>query len=58
MDHDTYTIIFQELAKAGAAAEPGHESAEATRAEIDEIAELRRLVAEITEPEPTSYTST
>ena len=58
MDHDTYTIIFQELAKAAATAEPGHEAAEATRAEIDEIAELRRLVAEITEPEPTSYTST
>jgi hypothetical protein len=28
------------------------------RIEIDEIFELRRLVAEITEPEPTSYTTT
>lgn len=26
--------------------------------EMDEISELRRLVAEITEPEPTSYTMT
>ena len=58
MDHDTCTIIFQELGKATAPAEPGHESAEATRAEIDEIAELRRLVAEITEPEPASNTGT
>ena len=61
MDQDNFTIIFQKLADEAAAerayAEPPPYS-EALRAEIDEIAELRRLVLEITDPDPASYTTT
>lgn len=58
-DHN-YTIVFQKLEEAlrerPSAAEVGLEFAEADISEMEEIAELRRLVSEITEPEPSSFT--
>jgi hypothetical protein len=58
MIENTFTIIFQKLEVPAHAHEEPVAPAEASRAEIDEIAELRRLVLEITDPEPTSYTTT
>jgi hypothetical protein len=46
-----------EAAEAELVAEPEVENLD-LRGEIDEISELRRLVAEISEPEPSSYTTT
>jgi hypothetical protein len=43
-----------EAAEAELVAEPEVENLD-LRGEIDEISELRRLVAEISEPEPSSY---
>jgi hypothetical protein len=60
MAQDTFTIVFQKLAEATSEV-PAHElfiRSEASIAEIEEIAELRRIVLEITDPEPMSYTST
>jgi len=61
MSINSYTIIFPaeilpatpfpEAAEAGVAQGP-------SSAELDEIAELRRIVEEIVSPEPMSYTST
>jgi hypothetical protein len=58
-DHDTFTIIFDKLQRATAEAgfSPTIAGSEAAATEIDEIAELRRLVLEITEPDPISYTT-
>ena len=55
MDQKTFTIIFQKLAEVRE--EPSLQ-AEASRTEIDEIADLRRLVLEVTDPDPLSYTTT
>lgn len=60
-----FTVVFEkldELQKNSSPAEQRHVeplviSPDNLR-EMDEISELRRLVAEITEPEPTSYTMT
>jgi hypothetical protein len=59
MSEETFTIVFQKLSQALAEeGEPqGHRAAEAGRTEIDEIDELRRMVLEVTEPEPSSYTT-
>lgn len=60
MAQDTFTIIFQKLAETTSVA-PANEipiGSEASMTEIEEIAELRRVVLEITDPEPMSYTST
>lgn len=61
MERD-FSVVFERLEEAST----GHEAAgpqedfsmHATEAEYDEIAELRRAVLEITEPEPLSYTIT
>ena len=55
MDNDTYVIVFEKLHDAASAAEGA--SADALREEIEEIAELRKMVLEITEPPPVSYTT-
>lgn len=57
---DRFKIIFEKLAEA---AEEEHEGERAytsdeMREEIDEIAELRRLVLETTDPDQKSYTTT
>jgi hypothetical protein len=58
MDNGTFDIVFQKLVEA--LAEKGEpqapHTAEASRTEIDEIDELRRMVLEVSEPEPNSYT--
>jgi hypothetical protein len=58
-DHNTFTVVFdrvyQDAAQLGLAESVG--GSEAARDEIDEIAELRRLVLEITDPDPVSYTT-
>jgi hypothetical protein len=54
MDQETFTIIFQKLAEVR---EEPTLQAEASRAEIDEIADLRRLVLEVTDPDPQSFTT-
>jgi hypothetical protein len=60
MEEKNYTIVFQKLVEVTAEANSAETAlhSEALSAEIDEIAELRRLVLEITDPEPTSYTTT
>ena len=61
MNQTRFKIVFMKLSEvAGEQAwlrEPLSESA-AMRAEIEEISELRRLVLQTMEPEPTSYTTT
>jgi len=56
IDHDTFTVVFEQLP--ACLEEPQVSSVEATRTEIDEIDHLRRLVLEVIEPEPMSYTTT
>jgi hypothetical protein len=60
MAENTFTVVFQKLAEAEAEVAasailvyPG-----ASVQEMEEIAELRRVVLEITDPYPMSYTST
>ena len=57
-----FSIVFEKLHEAAAeqeaAAQQENFKVHATEAEVDEIAELRRLVLEITEPEPLSFTIT
>jgi hypothetical protein len=61
MERD-FSVIFERLQDASTGqegAEPQEQfTVHATEAEYDEIAELRRVVLEITEPEPLSYTIT
>jgi hypothetical protein len=61
MDKD-FSIVFEKLHEAAVeqevAAQTGNSAVNATEAEVDEIAELRRIVLEITEPEPLSFTIT
>ena len=62
MEQGRFRIVFEMLAKAvdeqaGSSGESLHEF-QTMRDEIDEIAELRRLVLETTEPDPKSYTAT
>ena len=60
MNRNSFTLIFEKVASASVESTPEQSllPSEATPTEIDEIAELRRLVLEITEPEPMSYTTT
>jgi hypothetical protein len=58
MNEETFTIVCQKLSEALEEQGQGevHQPAEASRAEMDEIDELRRIVLGVTEPEPSSYT--
>jgi hypothetical protein len=60
MAEDTFTVVFQKLAEAEAeiAAAKVVVYSGTSAEEIEEIAELRRVILEITEPDPPSYTST
>jgi hypothetical protein len=61
MEQDRFKIVFEKLTEArerGAVSEAEVAETEQLRAESEEIAELRRLVLEITEPAPKSYTTT
>jgi hypothetical protein len=61
MEQDRFKIVFEKLAEGrerGAVSEAEVAETEQLRAESEEIAELRRLVLEITEPTPKSYTTT
>ena len=56
---ESFTIVYQKLSEALA---PVGDAlpiprAEASASEIDEIDQLRRIVLEVTEPEPMSYTT-
>ena len=53
-----YTIVFKKLEEALIASPDLARSAELDPNELDEINELRRLALEISNPEPSSYTST
>jgi len=57
---ENYDIIFEKLddLHSADAADANGADSEAVRKEIAEIAELRRIVLEITEPLPTYYTGT
>ena len=56
MERD-FTIIFQKLDEAREAAD-GSDFQQFAATELDELAELRRIIVEINEPEPLSYTTT
>lgn len=57
MTESRFRIIFEKLAEAEEAKEaPTPVTVWIAPAEYDEIAELRRLSLEISEPEPRSYT--
>lgn len=62
MDKTRFRLVFEKLSKESASEATHQESlvrvVEAMRPEMEEIAELRRLVLEITEPPPVSYTTT
>jgi len=53
-----YTIVFQKLEEALTASPDLARPVELDPNELDEINELRRLALEISNPEPSSYTST
>jgi hypothetical protein len=55
MDKD-FSIVFEKLQEASANDEAFAVQTNST--ELDEITELRKMVLEITEPEPMSYTTT
>ena len=54
---EDFTMLFEKLADVSSEVRllPG---ADATTIELDEIAELRRVVLEITQPTPVSYVTT
>lgn len=61
MDDPTFTILYRKLKNAlteqgtaSMSASPG----DATREEIDEIDQLRKMILEVIEPDPTSFTTT
>ncbi len=56
MERD-FTIVFEKLEEARGAVDAS-ELQQSVDTELDELAELRRIVVEISEPEPLSYTST
>jgi hypothetical protein len=61
MDQARFKIVFEKLSEEPpqkTAGEPTLKTVESMRVELEEIAELRRIVLEITEPEPVSYTTT
>jgi len=53
-----YTIVFKKLEEVLIASPDLARPAELDPNELDEINELRRLALEISNPEPSSYTST
>jgi hypothetical protein len=58
-----FAIIFEKMDEQARVDEPEHEGVTVMLTgeglvELDELAELRRVVAEITEPEPLSFTTT
>jgi hypothetical protein len=57
-----FTIIFEKMDEQVSDSLEQHgdltELSEDSRLELDELAELRRMVIEITEPEPLSFTTT
>jgi hypothetical protein len=60
--HKDFTIIFDKIGQSQVDV-PEQQSGGVmlsgeSLAELDELAELRRVVAEITEPEPLSFTTT
>lgn len=60
MEKGRFSIIFEKLTqvmKEEASSQSPFEI-ESMRVELEEIAELRRLGLEISEPEPTSFTTT
>lgn len=60
-EQNRFKIVFEKLAearRAGAISEAEVVESAALQAESEEIAELRRVVNEITDPEPKSYTTT
>jgi hypothetical protein len=54
---ESFTIVYQKLAEASSAVGDATAAsrAEASASEIDEIDQLRRIVLEVTDPEPMSY---
>jgi hypothetical protein len=52
-----FTIIFEKMDEQVRVDATEQESGVAILGELDELAELRRVVAEITEPEPLSFTT-
>lgn len=61
MKPESRFIVFEKLAEArqgGAITEAEVAESARLQAEGEEIAELRRVVSEITEPEPKSFTTT
>lgn len=58
-----FTIIFEKIEEQARLEEPGQQTgasmvSQETFIELDELAELRQIVTEITEPEPLSFTTT
>ncbi|MBI1817763.1 MAG: hypothetical protein HYR72_22530 [Deltaproteobacteria bacterium] len=60
MDESRFKIVFEKLAEVAdeGADQEATAGAEEMRVEIDEIAELRRMVLETTEPDQKSFTTT
>ena len=62
MEETRFKLVFEKLAEHSVDQTGGNaplvEVVEAMRPELDEIAELRRLVVELTDPQPVSYTTT
>jgi len=61
MDPARFNIVFEKLSEEPlqkAAQETTLKTVESMQGELEEIAELRRIVLEITEPEPVSFTTT
>ena len=60
MDSSEYKIVFEKLREAqeSEGREPTLPSIKLDLEELQEIDELRRLALEITDPDPTSYTTT
>jgi hypothetical protein len=56
MERD-FTIVFEKLEEARGGADAS-DLQQVMAAELDELAELRRIVVEISEPEPLFYTTT
>ena len=58
--NDDFTIVFEQIEDEPNEQDPiiSIEQSEADFAEIDEIDELRRIVLDLAEPEPSSYTTT
>jgi len=58
MPTPNYTIVFKKLEEVLVASPDLASRVELDPNELDEINELRRLAVEISDPEPSSYTST